>query len=638
MEQARFGPSRSKIKLQAIQHHLKAANKGKEVPINDLYNFLRHFYLLSYDLNDKDSSVTLSLLLSHITQFQEHAEGVWDSIVNIVQETNKNAGIITPDNLPEDLKEKFKPKPVMEMPKKPKEQPKTSKTNWAQNPDATNLALAVLVGAWDNNSEEDTEAISKFPGTGHGTWLQKVQEMLHHPESPLSIKNGILKVVNRAELWNLLGSRILDQNLDSFKSLATKVLKEPDPAFELPAGERYAARVRGKVLKYSGALRKGIAEGLAILGSRPEKCSKCSQGKAEYTSTQAISEIFAEADGDRWGSLNHLLPILAEAAPSMFLDAVEKALNKTPCPFDELFAQEGDVITGTNYLIGLLWALEGLAWDEQYLVRVCVALGKLASHDPGGQSSPRPFNSLVTILLPWQPQTLAPFKKHRVVVKTLLDEQPDIGWKLLIQLLHGQHRVPFESHKPRWRKTIPNDWKEGVTNEEKYWQQLSFYDKLAVEVAHHDAARLSMLIKHFDKLHEPAFDQLVKVLESQAISGLPEDQKLSIWDSLTKFTNKHRRFASSGWALSDEPITRIENVAEKLAPTDPFYLYQHLFNNPDFDLYEENGGWRQQQQKTQWSAGNRCQGDISAERRRGRHPICRICRFSLSGGGGRLAF
>ena len=593
VQRAKFSPSKSNEKLQAIQHHLDAAN-GKEVPKGELHKFLRHFHWLCYDFDSDDSSVILSLLLSLISQFQpQHADGVWGHIVNTVEQRNKNAGSLTLDNLPEDLREKFiKPKPGREMPEKLKEQPRTSKTNWDEDPSATYLALAVLVGAWDDNAEEDNEVISILLGTGHDTWRQNVQAMRHRPESPLSSKNGVVEVVDRAGLWNTLNPRILDRNLDNFRTLAIKVLEEPDPAFELPANERYTARFRGKRLKYSDALRRGIAEGLAILGS-----SQCSPRKAESTSVLAIREIFAGANWVRWASLNDLLPILAEAAPKEFLGAVEEALRLTPCPFDELFAQEGEIITGTNYLTGLLWALEGLAWDKQYLVRVCVALGKLAGRDPGGRWSNRPFNSLVTILLPWHPQTLAPPEKRKVAVETLLGEQPDIGWKLLIQLLHNQHRVSFESYKPKWRKTIPDDWKKGTTHQ-KYWQQVSSYEKLAVEAAPPDAARLSMLIEHFDKLQESAFDQLVNVLDSPTISGLPEDQKLSIWNSLTKFTTRHRRFASSGWALPDESITRIENVSEKFAPKELFNLYQYLFNNSDFALYDdESDDWKQQQLK-----------------------------------------
>jgi len=102
----------------------------------------------------------------------------------------------------------------------------------------------------------------------------------------------------------------------------------------------------------------------------------------------------------QWASLNDLLPLLAEAAPREFLDAVEHALNSDPCPFDTVFAQEGPAIMGNNYLTGLLWALETLAWDAEYLTRVVVILGELAARDPGGNWANRPANSLAEILLP----------------------------------------------------------------------------------------------------------------------------------------------------------------------------------------------------------------------------------------------
>ena len=350
------------------------------------------------------------------------------------------------------------------------------------------------------------------------------------------------------------------------------------------------------MLECSRVLRKGIAEGLAILGSMSDACSKCSQGKVETTCLLVLREILSDADWILWGSLESLLPDLAEAAPGEFLDAVEKALRLTPCPFDELFAQEGDGITGGNYLTGLLWALESLAWDEQYLVRACVVLGELASHDPGGQWDNRPSKSLATILLPWLPQTLASVDKRKVAVQTLLDEWPDIAWTLIIQLLPGQHQTSFGSHKPSWRKIIPDDWKESVTHQE-YWQQASFYAEHAVAAADHDIERLSELIDHFDNLPQPAFDQLIEVLASQPISALPEEQRLTIWEHLAKFTNKHRRFSYTNWALPEDLIPRLEQVADQLAPTDPFNLYQHLFTDDDFDLYEENDNWEEQRKK-----------------------------------------
>lgn len=596
VQQAHFSPSKSVEKLNVIQHHLKTANGGNDVSIDELYDFLNHFHLLGYDLGN-EFGVVLSLLHSHISQFQQqYPQWVWSRVVDIVQTWNQDAGTITPVKLPDDLLEAFKQKAVAVMPDEFKVLQEKTKTDWTQHPDATYLALAILMGSWQDKSQSDIDAMTKLLGISYDQWLNKAREILHYPDSPLSVKNGTWKIVNRAELWSLLGSRILDQNLDTFRSLSFSVLKEPDPAFELPAAERYAANVHGKVLKYSHVLRKGIAEGLAILGSQPESCANCSQGKAEATTVLVIRELLTDADWVSWGSLNALLPTLAEAAPDEFLDAVENAMRLTPCPFDELFSQEGNGITGGNYLTGLLWALEGLAWDEQYLVRVCVALAELASHDPGGQWANRPSNSLVTILLPWLPQTLASFEKRKVAVRAIFHEWPDIAWNLVIQLLPSQHKISSGSHKPSWRKTIPDDWEKGVTPHE-YWQQASFYAELAVEAAGQDTARLSLLIDHFDNLPDTAFDQLLHALSSQPISELPEEQRLLIWNHLTRFTNKHRRFSDAKWALPDALIARIESVAEQLAPINPFNLYQHLFTGSDFDHYEDNGDWEEQRKK-----------------------------------------
>lgn len=595
VETAKFISNTKRQKLKTIRDHLRAANNGFDLTDEVFHKFLISFYLLGYDLGEEEG-VILSLINSHISQFKpESSRFVWSRILEFTNSRNHHAGCITQNNLPDDLTSVFVTKPVSEFPIN-LALSLAGSTDWAQHPDATYLALAVLIGSWQDKSQCDLEVLSQLFGISYDEWLKKAREILHCPDSPLSLRNGTWKVVNQTELWSMLGSRILDQDLDTFRSITVSVLKEPDPAFELPAEERYAASIHGKKLKCSHVLRKGIAEGLAILGSQPESCSKCSQGKAETTCLLVIRELLIDADWVLWGSLNGLLPALAEAAPGEFLNTVEKAMRLTPCPFDELFSQEGNGITGGNYLTGLLWALEGLAWEEQYLVRVCVALGELASRDPGGQGGNRPSNSLTTILLPWLPQTLASVDKRRVAVETLLGEWPNIAWNLIIQLLPGQHKTSSGSHKPTWRNPIPKDWKQVVTQQE-YWQQTSYYSELAVTTAGHDTARLSALVDHFDHLPKPAFDNLLQTLASHPISELPEEQRLSIWDHLTKFTNKHRRFSSAKWALSDELITQIEQIAEQLAPTNPFNLYQHLFSDRDFDLYEENGDWEEQRKK-----------------------------------------
>lgn len=596
VEQSNFSPLKSGEKLAVIQHHLKSANGGVDVSRNELYSFLNHFHLLGYDLG-KEVGVVLSLLHSHISQFQQQdPQYVWSRVVDIVQAWNQDAGTIIPDKLPEDLVEAFEQRAIAEIPKELTAQQAFEKTDWSQHPHANDLALINLIGVWNEKNESDIAVLTKLLGTNYENWVQKARDILHYPDSPLSLKNGQWKISDRVELWNYLGSRIFDQNLDTFKSLVVAVLTERDPSFELPVEDRYTASIHGKVLTRSPALRKGLAEGLAMLGNNTNACSNCSQGKAEDTVVLAIREIFTNADWIIWGSLNNLMPTLAEAAPDEFLNALERTLRLSPCPFDQLFSQEGKGIFGDNYLTGLLWALEALAWDEKYLVKVCVILGELASHDPGGRWTNRPANSLTTILLPWLPQTLAPIDKRKVAVETLIKEWPNIGWELIIHLLPGQFQTSSGSYKPSWHKVIPDYWKEGVSRSE-YWQQVLYYANLAVSSAEYNADKLIILIDIFNNQPKPVIDRLIDVISSDEVLSLPEEQRRLIWDHLIKLTTKHRRYADAKWALSEESLTKIETVADKLAPSNPFNLYQHLFSDRDFDLYEEKGNWKEQQQK-----------------------------------------
>lgn len=597
VDMAKFSPAKSGEKLAAFRHNLSLANNNEEVSNDELYSFLNYFHLLGYDLG-KEVGVVLSLLHSHISQFnQEYPQWAWSRVVDIVQAWNQDAGTITLERMPEDLREAFKKPAITYIPLElTVARPKASKTDWNQHPHATELAVANLIGAWAENNKADIDVVESVTANSYSRWVAMARAMLHRSDSPLSLRNGFWNISERASLWDALGSRIFDQYLNAFKESVVYVLSERDPSFELPPEERYAASIYGKVPKHSAALRKGLAEGLALLGSKPDALVNCSQGKAEASAVLAIREIFANSDSVLWGSLNALLPDLAEAAPDEFLDAVENALHSVPCPFDQLFSQEGDGITGGNYMLGPLWALEGLAWDEKYLVRVCVVLGELASRDPGGRWTNRPANSLSTILLPWQPQTFAAIEKRKVAVRTLYKEWPAIAWKLIISLLPSQHQVSTGSHKPSWRNIVPEDWGKSF-HQREYWEEVSFYAELAISMAGHDTAMLGELIDHFDKLPKPSFDKLLNVLSSDVISKLPEDVRLPLWDRLTKFTSRHRRFHDAKWALKDDLLVPIEVVTDKLSPSNPLNLYQHIFSDRDFDLYDENGGWEEQQGK-----------------------------------------
>lgn len=448
---------------------------------------------------------------------------------------------------------------------------------WSDGPDGSLLASAVIPGSWSDDSEADRAIVSDLTGEEFGKWIAKVREVSLSQETPIFHHEGVWKFISRFEAWLVLGRRVFDDDLDKLCETATKVLREPDPRFELPANERWLANISEKVLSHSHHLRKGLADTLALLGSHPRVLTSCTKGKAEYVARRAVRQVLCDADWVLWGSLDRLLPTLAEASPDEFLEAVDNALQQRPCPFDELFSQEGPGIFGANHLTGLLWALETLAWEEACFFHVCVVLGKLAERDPGGSWGNRPADSLARILLPWLPQTLASPSKRQSVLRTLLTETPEAAWDLLLSLMPSEGQISHPTHRPVWRETIPNSWSEGVTREQ-HWDQISFYADLAVEMAEGDVHKSIMLIDHLSKLPPSAVERFLVHLASESVSVLPEEQRVGLSSKLTAFAKEHREFSEAHWAMEDEIVTRIECIARNLAPMEPLNQHQGLFS------------------------------------------------------------
>ncbi len=466
---------------------------------------------------------------------------------------------------------------------------------WAQGTDAAELAIAQLLGAWQENSQADRSVVEKVSGKAYGEWIGTMREVALRPGTPLTNRDGLWKVSARYEAWYALGPRLFDEHLERLQAAATLVLRERDPKFDLPPEERYLAAVREKMLPHSHALRKGLAESLALLGSHARALTSCSSGKAEAVAVLTVRALLADADWDIWASLDGLLSLLAEAAPGEFLDNVERALNMSPSPLAGLFAQESSPFFGTNYMSGLLWALETLAWDAAHLTRVVLILGELAAIDPGGQWGNRPVHSLTTILLPWLPQTCAPLEKRLAAVAGLTRELPGVGWKLLLSLLPKSHQISDGTSKPRWRETIPEDWSDGVTRGE-YAEQVTAYTEYALDAARASTSRLAELIDRLDDLALPAQEKLLAHVTSEQVTSLTEPERYELWMKLTDIVANHRKYREADWALPPEHVDKIAEAATHLEPTALALRHRRIFSDR-FGLFEEKGNYKRQRQE-----------------------------------------
>ena len=417
-------------------------------------------------------------------------------------------------------------------------------------------------------------------------FINEIREIKNNNNEIFSLINGHWQVRNKITNLSKHKSSFYDSHLDLIRNVSTKVLSEIHPMFDLNQKVRFAAEIYGKSPKYSSGLQKGIAETLAFLGIYGKDLQNCTLHKAEDTVNLAIRDILNNSGWKLWASINDILPILAEAAPDTFLTSVENALKQDPCPFDELFRQEGNSITGVNYMTGLYWAMETLAWSEEYLSRAILVLAELAAHDPGGNWGNHPSNSIIAILLPWHPQTTASIEKRIAALKGIRKGFPDIAWKTIKELLPNQHKTSIENPKPKFRKYVPADWKKGVTNAE-YREQIKKYAAMAVAMAKNNIHFVPELVDILDNIPPSPFDDFLEYLSSDEILRLPDEEKMPIWETLISLVRKHRCFPNAKQVIPNKKIDLLEQTAEKIRPSNPEYSKRRLFSHKNITLLEK---------------------------------------------------
>jgi hypothetical protein len=162
VDKAQFSSDAKRTKLQAFRSQLRKANGNSDLSDTELWQFLKCYHLLGYDL-DVASGVTLSLLNSHIGQFATGNLGdLFGAVSKEVAFFNQNAGTITAATLPEQVRNAFWQRVQTE--KIPAELIQPSETGGSQMPAESQnaVAFASLLGSWDEKVGGDDAVIKEL--------------------------------------------------------------------------------------------------------------------------------------------------------------------------------------------------------------------------------------------------------------------------------------------------------------------------------------------------------------------------------------------------------------------------------------------------------------------------------------------
>ena len=195
---------------------------------------------------------------------------------------------------------------------------RVSRPPWAQLPDAGVLAPLVLAGAW-TSSAADTAAVAGLAGESWPTVERLLLARRATDDPPFVRSGGTWCLASPVEAFLLLRHALTDADLARWRDSSLEILLELDPTLDLAPDERPMAGVMGVSRKFSGTLRRGVAEGIALLGSLGSEELEDGMTGADHArvSVRALLERANEDEtGTIWRSLSDVLPLVAEASPA----------------------------------------------------------------------------------------------------------------------------------------------------------------------------------------------------------------------------------------------------------------------------------------------------------------------------------
>ena len=452
--------------------------------------------------------------------------------------------------------------------------PELHRPPWAAIPAPRLVRRVLLAGRWSESSAADVSAISSIFGEPYDSLRDELAVLISEHDPLLIRLDSSVGLVSPFDAWLLLRGQLRKEDLESFQASVLTVFGEADPALELPPDDRWRASVLGRVQAHSGDLRHGLATTLALLGSHDDAVVTGSGLTGKDWAAWTVRRILEAANKDEtcnlWASLRDVMTLLAEAAPSTFLEAVRTGLNGEWPLLQHMFmdGERSSTSFSDSAHSSLLWALETCAWSPADFGQVVDLLARLAEVDPGGRLANRPAASLGSIFCPWYPQNSVKIERRLAALDGLRERHEAIAWRLMLSILPDFHGgTAIDMSAPRFR-----DWKPkkiSVTRQE-YWSLIEEVCQRLLEDVGKDPERWISLIRELKNLpshvRASALDQL-KLLSAD--ERLDDGVRGQIWESLRSQVARHRKFAEAKWALPAEEVDQIADLGRRFEPSPP---------------------------------------------------------------------
>jgi hypothetical protein len=446
------------------------------------------------------------------------------------------------------------------------------KPDWSSSTSAQTLIPLLFAGAWDERKDGDRNVIESLSGMTHDAYVKALHPFLSMDDSPIRHVGGVWMLKSPLDAWYLLAAHLTKEHLKLFEHAILSVLTKTDPKYDLQPEKRWMASVYGKSSPYSEWVHVGLVESLILIAVYGDRSPNISS--TQVFSNDVVSKIFKHADKwEKWASVKDVTSLLAEASPTSFMDAINDALSTSPMIFEELMSDDGTVFGECRHS-GLLWALEGVAWNPDYFFRATTILFDLSKVDKGGRWSNRPINSLKDIFVPALPQTNASPKQRLAALDALIDKDAMLVWKFSQEYYNGG--TMGESHQFRWRDTGGHRRPLEHESNESFREYLKGLMPRLSELA----CRKENLIAttdEFTRLPEDIREKLLNALEKTDVNTFSDGEQKKLLQCLREALNWVNSY---GDAERRKQVPSLWRIYNKYLPKDLIQRHGWLLSSP----------------------------------------------------------
>ena len=478
---------------------------------------------------------------------------------------------------------------------------------WAEEAEvARKLVPMVLVGAWRAASKADEEVLGVLADRPFRQIEEDVAALLGSDDCPVWSVDQHRGVVSKFDGLFSIGRHMTSVDLHRFLAVAESVLSEADPAVELPRNQRWLANLHGKVRNHSKALRTGVGETLVLLSVHGNDLFRRRLGIDVEGEVAALVRRLLRPDGDEapltvevLESYDQDLPTLAETAPDEFLSFLEEDLDRSGSAVRELLKPVEVTIFNRPPGVGLLWALECLAWSPSSLSRVALILARMSKARIDDNLANKPVCSLEAVFRYWMPQTAASLRQRVEVLQLLCRRVPEVGWRLCAKQVASGLRVFDSTRRPKWRGDASGAG-QPVSPSEGLEFRLKALEQMLDWQPGYDAAKLGDLIENLGVMPESNQAQVWSLVADWLSAQRSDSETAELRERLRRIA-----FAIRGpfTKVKPEVRERVREMYERLFPADPVSRHAWLFARYGIEEWpedtDETADRRQQEARVQ---------------------------------------